>query len=219
MVRLLLILSVLLSTVLCTSLGCLTKEEAKTTPPSVVTSDATGATDNGATLNGNLADLGTAATVTFSFQWGTSSGSYPNETTAQVRTATGAFSFDLTGLNADTTYYFRVKAVGDGTTYGSEESLKTSQAPKLMILSHRMDTSVFLKIVGQAKNISNQTLSYASVEVKFRDAQGAVLDTSGDYIFNLSPGDVWNFEVTYYGDRWGDNFTGVTYEISVGGCR
>jgi hypothetical protein len=204
-----------MSMVVCMSVTCTTEEEPKTTPPSVETSDAIGITDNAATLNGNLTDLGTASSVSASFEWGASSGSYSHETTVQVKTSTGVFRWDLIGLAADTTYYFRAKAVGDGTTYGSEKNLKTSEAPKLMILSHQMYTSGFLKIVGQAKNISSQTLSYASVDVKFRDAQGAVLDTSLDWVYNLSPGDVWNFEVTY----WGDESKVASYEISVGGVR
>ena len=40
--------------------------------------------------------------------------------------ATGLFSTNLTGLSANTTYYFRAKAVDDGMTYGDERSFTTA---------------------------------------------------------------------------------------------
>jgi hypothetical protein len=133
MVRVLLILSVLLSVVVFSSLACATKEDVtpettrQTTPPLVSTKDATGILANQATLHGELTGLGTASGVSVSFQWGTESGSYTKETTIQSKTGTGAFSFDLTGLNADTSYYFRAKAVGDSTSYGTGKDFRTPQ--------------------------------------------------------------------------------------------
>jgi outer membrane protein assembly factor BamB len=97
-----------------------------TTPPAVTTNDVTNITTTGARLNGNLTSMGTAASVSVSFQWGTSPGVYPNTTTPEVMSATGTFYFDLNGLNPGTTYYFRAQAVGDGTAYGSELNFTTS---------------------------------------------------------------------------------------------
>lgn len=98
-----------------------------TTPPTVTTNDATDVGINSsATLNGNLDDLGTASTVDVSFEWGETPGEpYPNETTPGMMDAAGAFSFELGGLSPDTTYYFRAKAVGDGTSYGLDNSFAT----------------------------------------------------------------------------------------------
>jgi len=79
-----------------------------------------------ATLNGDLANLGTAASVSVSFEWGTTSDSYANSTSPQAMTASGTFHFDLSGLSLGTTYYFRAKATGDGTAYGSQASFTTS---------------------------------------------------------------------------------------------
>lgn len=97
--------------------------------PSVETKDATDMIANGATLNGDLTGLGynkgRSVSVDVSFQWGTSSGSYTNETTVVARTTKGEFSIDITGLDQDTTYYFRAKAVGEGTRYGVEKSFTT----------------------------------------------------------------------------------------------
>ncbi len=94
-------------------------------PLSVTTNDATNITTTGVTLNGNLKELGTVSPVDVSFEWGTSSASYSYNTTAEAMSATGAFSSPLSDLNPGTTYYFRAKAVGDGTSYGGEKSFTT----------------------------------------------------------------------------------------------
>ncbi|MBA7711257.1 hypothetical protein ES703_120212 [subsurface metagenome] len=69
--------------------------------------------------------MGTAETVAVSFRWGTSPGSYPNETIPETLSTTAVFDAHLTDLQANTTYYFRAKAVGDGTSYGSERQFTT----------------------------------------------------------------------------------------------
>ncbi len=87
---------------------------------------ATSVTRDGATLNGGLTDMGTAESVQVSFQYGTTSGSYANETTPVTKDAVPAsLSAAITGLTGGTTYYFRVKAVGDATGYSDELSFTT----------------------------------------------------------------------------------------------
>ena len=99
------------------------------TPPTVTTNAATGVTTNSATLNGNLTSLGTATSVNVSFEWGTTT-SYGSETTPETMTSTGSFDAALSGLTPGATYHFRAKAVGDGTSYGSDRSfVTTGEAP------------------------------------------------------------------------------------------
>jgi phosphodiesterase/alkaline phosphatase D-like protein len=77
-------------------------------------------------LNGNLGSLGTATSVTVSFQWGITT-SYGSETSAQSVSAIGAFSANLTGLTANTAYHFRTKAVGHGAAvYGTDMTFSTA---------------------------------------------------------------------------------------------
>jgi PKD repeat protein len=105
-----------------------TTSAVRVTAPLVVTSDASNVATTSATLNGNLTSLGTAENVTVSFVWGTTSGSYPNETTGQDMTSTGIFYFDLGSLLPGNTYYYKTKAVGPGgTVYGAEKSFTTGQ--------------------------------------------------------------------------------------------
>ena len=93
-------------------------------PPSVTTNNASNITSTSATLNGNLSSKGTASTVFVSFEYGATT-AYGNETTAQAMTTTGPFSFNLSSLSPNTTYHFRGKAVGNGTSYGSNKSFTT----------------------------------------------------------------------------------------------
>jgi hypothetical protein len=107
-----------------------------TTPPSVTTNSASSITTGGATLNGNLSALGTATTVTVSFEYGLTTGY--GSTAAGVpptRTSTGTFGANVTGLAANTLYHFRAKAVGNGTTYGLDQTFTTGATPPAVTTS------------------------------------------------------------------------------------
>jgi phosphodiesterase/alkaline phosphatase D-like protein len=101
-------------------------------PPSVTTGDATSVTSSSATLNGSLASMGAATTVSVSFRYGTTQGGpYPNSTSLQAKNTPGPFTAGLTGLTANTAYYFMASGDGgvNGTGYGSEMSFTTSKVP------------------------------------------------------------------------------------------
>ena len=101
------------------------QQQTITAPPTVTTGTTTNITTATAVLNGNLTSLGTAASITVSFEWGTTT-NYGNETTSQAMTGTGTFTAALSGLNPNTPYYFRAKAAGDGTGYGDDKSFTTN---------------------------------------------------------------------------------------------
>ncbi|MBM2825566.1 MAG: hypothetical protein HW402_1230 [Dehalococcoidales bacterium] len=94
-------------------------------PPTVTTDNATNITSNSARLNGTLTSKGTAVSANVSFDWGLSSGNYTFATTPVSVNVTGPFSANLTGLSANTTYYFRARASGDGMGLGVEKSFTT----------------------------------------------------------------------------------------------
>ncbi len=86
---------------------------------------------------------------------------------------------------------------------------------ELSILDHHMDvegSSVYVR--GHAKNIGEKQLSWASVDVKFYDADGSVVGTGSDYTQDLDPGETWSFEVWYYDPDWEVD----SYKIAVGSC-
>jgi len=90
-------------------------------PPGLSTLPATDITTSSATLNGDLASLGTATTVNVSFEYGLTN-QYGNTTTIQTVSAAGTFHTSLSDLSPGTTYHFRAKADGgiQGNTNGED---------------------------------------------------------------------------------------------------
>ena len=96
-----------------------------TTRLTLQTNDATAVAANSATLNGYLSDLGTSTSAQVYFQYGTTL-ALTSTTPPSTLTAPSAFSFPLSGLLANTTYYFRAVAQAGGTTaYGTVKSFTT----------------------------------------------------------------------------------------------
>jgi len=50
---------------------------------------------------------------------------------------------------------------------------------------------------GQIKNDSSYEASIVTVQLKFKDADGAVLNSASDSIPNLAAGETWNFDMRY----------------------
>jgi hypothetical protein len=86
-------------------------------PPEVTTQEASDVAVGSVTLNGYLDSLGTALSVRVSFEYGLTE-SYDQETTALTMTTTGLFNIPVDGLTPGANYHFRVKVVGDSTSYG-----------------------------------------------------------------------------------------------------
>ena len=95
-------------------------------PPAVTTLNATCIRESKATLHGDLTDLGTAASVTLGFLYGTDANlSDATNVTVDTVNATGAFDWRATGLAANTTYYVKAWAAADGFANGSVVSFTT----------------------------------------------------------------------------------------------
>jgi len=123
--RALLVCCIVLSAVLSTSFLC----EQQKLAPTIKTQYASNITATAARLNGDLITMGTAAQVKLTFEWGTSGAAYTKKGTVPARTTPGLFYLDISGLEPDTTYYFRAVAAGDGTHYGAERSFRTAALP------------------------------------------------------------------------------------------
>jgi hypothetical protein len=190
------------------------------------------------TLHGWLEDMGSSDRVLVSFYWGpnsisgaSSSYAYPNVcpgtgtgATGGERYSAGVFEGTLNywQLLPDTTYYFRAYAHGDdtGPVWGDEYSFHTNPGSVLTVTNHvAADYATTLEVVGQAMNRTSQTLSYASVAVAFKDAQGTVLETAS-YSTNVDipgvtaqtpNGGLWSFDVWYPGT---DASVVASYELS-----
>ncbi len=99
------------------------------TAPTVSTQAVTDITTSSATGNGTITDLGTANPTAYGVCWSTTL----NPTTADANInqgatgSTGAFTANLTGLSAGTTYHVRAYATNTaGTSYGEDVSFTTT---------------------------------------------------------------------------------------------
>ena len=99
--------------------------------PSCSTQAATNVLSQCVTLNGTVTDDGYyGATAVFEYGTTTSYGSYANPFQYTHTTGITNIFADITGLTAETTYHFRVKATNIiGTVYGDDMSFTTSPAP------------------------------------------------------------------------------------------
>jgi len=83
-------------------------------PPIVTTNPADNITETSATLYGILNDMGEAASCLVWFEWGLTP-VMGNKTPEQTKASTGSFWADLSGLTANTTYYFEAFAKNGGS--------------------------------------------------------------------------------------------------------
>jgi hypothetical protein len=107
-----------------------------TLTPIVTTRPATNITLTSATLNGETANF--TATIR-GFDWGKQSGNYTDSWTEEGSFPPSTFTHTITGLDQDTTYYFRAKAYCPdvGWIYGDELSFHTL-APAIVAMSFPM---------------------------------------------------------------------------------
>ena len=103
---------------------------ASISPPSVSTVAASSIGPTTADINGNLASLGSAASVTVGFLWGTSPTLIgATNVTVATLSGTGTFQKSLITLPSNTTHYFQTWANGDGFATGSILSFATLPVP------------------------------------------------------------------------------------------
>lgn len=95
--------------------------------PVVVTKDVTNKTTTSATLNGSVTSSDTENKITAKgFCWGTEPELTIEGTHTNDGLDTGTYSYNLTNLTENTTYYVRAYATTKlGTAYGEEKSFKT----------------------------------------------------------------------------------------------
>lgn len=96
------------------------------TAPVVTTSSVTNITQNSAKCGGNVTSDGGATVTERGICWSTSSNPTINSNHVSSGSGTGSFTANMTGLNANTTYYVRAYAKNSiGTSYGEQKSFKT----------------------------------------------------------------------------------------------
>jgi hypothetical protein len=119
--------------------------------PTVTTNSASAVSVLTATLNGNITATGGANATTRGFAYSTNSTltSGVSTTTAAGSFSTGTFTYDLTNLTANTTYYFRAYAVNPyGTSTGSIASFTT------LVDTLTVDTDAATNVKAETADVS-----------------------------------------------------------------
>ncbi len=98
------------------------------TPPTVATKAASSVTNNSSTLNGVLVNLGNALSASVSFEYGLTQAYGSVTDPLQVVSGNNTtVTASISGLLPSTTYHFRVKAVGNGVSYGDDMTFQTGR--------------------------------------------------------------------------------------------
>ena len=181
-----------------------------TIPPSAETLDATNITNTSAQLKGSLTSIGTADSVTVSFEWGSAPGGpYPYHTDNQTLIAPDPFSAGLSDLTPGNVYYFRAKAVGDGTTYGLVKSLTAAVTPSVAtrnatdVAGTSAQLNGSLTSLGATDNVMVSFLWGTASGGLTNETTGQIMTTSGTFRFNLgslAPGITYYFKAKAVGE-------------------
>ncbi len=102
------------------------------TAPSVTSGAASAITQTTATIAGNITATGCSAVTAYGIEYSTTN-NFPNGTGTQVASsnlAAGNFSSALSGLTANTVYYYKAYATNaGGTSYGAQQIFTTAAPP------------------------------------------------------------------------------------------
>jgi subtilisin family serine protease len=141
--------------------------------PTVTTGTVTNVSTTTATLNGNLTNLGGAATVNVNFEYGPTA-AYGTQTTAEAKTATGTFAQSVAGLAAGTTYHFRARAESPyGTATGSDATFSTVVPPSVTTLPTTATTTSSATLNGYLSSLGTATSVNVSFEYGTTTAYGS----------------------------------------------
>ena len=103
---------------------------------STPTSSVISISDNSATCGGNVFNNGSKEVTERGVCWSTSQNPTIADSKTSDGTTTGAFTSNITGLSASTTYYVRAYVTNNvGTSYGDEETFTTDAATPVELTS------------------------------------------------------------------------------------
>ena len=188
--------------------GYCCNSECQSLPCAPVVTNSTGATEisqTSAVLNGELTDMGGAATATVYIFWGDNDGAtnttaWDSSTTLGSKTI-GTFSTTTTGLTENKTYYYRYYAFNSGGNSWSSatESFSTSPYPATVT------NSTGATEISQTSTVLNGELTdmggaaTATVYIFWGDNDGATNTTAWDSSTTLGSKTVGTFSTTTTG--------------------
>ena len=183
--------------------------------PPVTTQGAGSVTNTTALGNGNITDLGGAASCSQEgFDWGTTTLTYPNSVTQSGTYGTGAFTETITGLPQGTLIYYRAKALNSvGWGYGAEATFLTLPDAPTSFVANPGDTANALSwVVGTGATgtivrgtIGSYPTGYAN-GTSIYSGTGTSVNHTG-----LTNGDHWYYRAWSYTTVGGTTTYSTTY--------
>ena len=150
--------------------------------PDATTESATLVTSNSATLNGTVNPNGDSTTYYFEYGTTTSYGTPTTSTSAGSGTSAVSVSADISSLNPNTTYHFRVVATNSvGTTYGADQSFTTLVNTPTNVRASSGDekVTIFWDDVSSATSYNIYWTTYTGVSKI--DYEGLISDATSPY--------------------------------------
>ncbi|MEQ8417203.1 MAG: MBG domain-containing protein, partial [Imperialibacter sp.] len=138
-----------------------------TGPPTVSSTAQTDLTSTSATLGGNVTANGGLTVTERGVVYATSAEPTIANTKVEIGSGTGTFSQSVTGLEVNTTYYFRAYAINSlGTSYGNELSFSTPKIAQTIsfdpISEKTWGDEPFT--VGSERTDQNQVITYVATD-------------------------------------------------------
>lgn len=159
-------------------------------PASITTGASSAVTISGATLAGNISDIGCSAITAYGIEYSTTN-NFPNGSGTMVAASnliSGDFSATLSGLQPATTYYYKAYATNAaGTAYGLQRSFVTATP----VITATALTAFGSHCVGSTQGpnsfaISSTALGVSDVTVGPLAGYSFALSASGTYSNSLS---------------------------------
>ena len=147
-------------------------------PVAVATNEPTNLTSSSATLNGEILSLGDGTSTQHGFVWSTSTNPTLNDDKSEqgAPSSTGAYTYSLTGLMPDVTYYVKAYATDtEGTVYAEEVSFTTSASTEAYYIDYNIRTDDFYA----ETNESGIFQGYADPVWRFRSQVGGSYSSGG----------------------------------------
>jgi hypothetical protein len=174
---------------------------------------ATSITDTTATLNANLVSTGGENIVVRGFNYGLTT-SYGTTTTETGSFGIGAFSADIIGLSACTTYHYRAytKNTNDVYSYSGDKTFNTCGG---VVVTLDADTvsSTSIKLNGNIANLNGSNATVRGFNYGLTTSYGTTITESGSFsvgqyfstVNSLVP------DTTYHYRAYATNSTGTVY--------
>lgn len=158
------------------------------TPPTLTTTAESSIEETTASAGGNISSQGSSAVTARGVCWSTSSGPTISDSKTTDGSGTGSFSSSITGLSANTKYYYRAYATNsENTGYGSERWFYTGTSADMTTL-----TAIDIHCESYTSGITSISFGRDSRAYGGTDALGDVFTQATEFgmIYGTSETDV-----------------------------